>query len=196
MFVDINGGIKGQFAGKCCRDAKGGLKKLKKPVIIELKSSFSVLKHCNNKKISQLKRRTKMKKSLIVASVIIAGLLYISGCENQSQTDAGVGALAGAGIGAIVGHQSGKATQGALIGGAVGGGTGYMVGNEQDKKQAAAENANIRQEMNNITVNVTNSNGSIIQVVLRKQGVGYVGPRGEYYPSFPTESQLRPVYGF
>ena len=50
--------------------------------------------------------------------------------------------------------------------------------------------------MNVVTVNVTNSNDSIIQVRLRKQGIGYIGPKGEYYDKLPTEDQLRPVYGF
>jgi hypothetical protein len=45
-------------------------------------------------------------------------------------------------------------------------------------------------------VNVTNSNGSVIQVPMRKQGVGYVGPRGEYYQTLPTGEQLKPIYGF
>jgi hypothetical protein len=62
--------------------------------------------------------------------------------------------------------------------------------------QARAEREIIRQEMNTVTVKVTNSNGSISQVKLIKQGVGYVGPRGEYYEQLPTEDQLRPVYGF
>jgi len=47
-----------------------------------------------------------------------------------------------------------------------------------------------------LTVNVTNSNGSVTPITLLKQGVGYVGPRGEYYSTLPTEDQLRPVYGF
>jgi hypothetical protein len=50
--------------------------------------------------------------------------------------------------------------------------------------------------MNIVTVNITNSNGSITPVRLRKQGVGYVGPRGEYYDKLPTEEQLKPIYGF
>jgi len=50
--------------------------------------------------------------------------------------------------------------------------------------------------MNIVVVNITNSNGSISQVRLRKQGVGYVGPRGEYYDQLPTGEQLRPIYGF
>lgn len=52
------------------------------------------------------------------------------------------------------------------------------------------------QEMNTVTVNTTNSNGSVSQVRLRKQGVGYVGPRGEHYDHLPTNEELRPVYGF
>jgi hypothetical protein len=66
----------------------------------------------------------------------------------------------------------------------------------QDKKKAKAETDELRQEMNTVTVNVTNNNGSITPVKLRKQGVGYAGPRGEFYDRLPTSEQLRPVYGF
>ncbi|HUT28178.1 MAG TPA: glycine zipper domain-containing protein [Sedimentisphaerales bacterium] len=139
-----------------------------------------------------------VKSAITVFAVIAVGLSFVlvSGCKSDAQKGAGLGALAGAGVGAIVGHQSGKTAEGALIGGAVGGGAGYIVGNEQDKKKAAAERDTLRQEMNTVTVNITNSNGSVSQVLLRKQGVGYVGPRGEYYNSLPTEDQLRPIYGF
>ena len=99
-------------------------------------------------------------------------------------------------LGAGIGQLAGGDTESTLIGAAVGGGAGYMLGNERDKKEAAAERDAIRQEMNIITVNVTNSNGSIIPVKLKKQGVGYLGPRGEYYDKLPTEEQLRPIYGF
>jgi hypothetical protein len=47
-----------------------------------------------------------------------------------------------------------------------------------------------------VTVWITNSNGSLTSVSLRKSGPGFVGPRGEYYPNMPTEKQLRIVYGF
>jgi hypothetical protein len=33
-------------------------------------------------------------------------------------------------------------------------------------------------------------------VRLVKDGPAYIGPRGERYPSRPTEEQLRQVYGF
>jgi hypothetical protein len=136
-----------------------------------------------------------MTKSLMTILVVVAvslGLALVAGCESDAQTGAAVGALAGAGIGQLAGGD----TEATLIGAAVGGGAGYMLGNEQDKKKAADDRESLRQEMNTVMVKVTNSNGSIIQVPLSKQGVGYVGPRGEYYDKLPTEDQLRPVYGF
>jgi hypothetical protein len=54
----------------------------------------------------------------------------------------------------------------------------------------------MRQEMDFVTVNITNSNGSISRVRLRPEGVGYVGTRGEFYDHLPTEDELRPMYGF
>ena len=132
---------------------------------------------------------------MMIFVVVIAlsfGLAFVTSCESDAQT----GALLGTGIGAGVGALAGGDTEATLIGAAVGGGAGYMLGNEGDKKKAAADRDDIRQEMNIVTVNVTNSNDSIIQVRLTKQGVGYVGPRGEYYDKLPTEDQLRPVYGF
>jgi len=128
---------------------------------------------------------------LIVVGVSL-GLAFFVGCESDAQTGAGIGALAGAGIGQLAGGD----TESTLIGAAVGGGAGYIVGDQQDKKKTKAEMDSIRQEMNIVTVNVTNSNGSITPVRLTKQGVGYVGPRGEYYSSLPTPEQLKPVYGF
>ena len=128
---------------------------------------------------------------LILAGVSL-GLVFAGGCESDAQTCTAVGALAGAGIGALAGGD----TEATLIGAAVGGGAGYMIGNEQDKQKAADDRDRIREEMNTVMVKVTNSNGSIIQVPLKKQGIGYVGPRGEYYNNLPTEDQLRPVYGF
>ena len=134
------------------------------------------------------------KKILIILATIALtfGLAFVVGCESDAQTGTAIGALAGAGIGQL----AGGSTESTLIGAAVGGGAGYMLGNEGDKKKAAADRANIREEINTVTVNVTCSNDSIIQVKLKKQGVGYVGQRGEYYDKLPTEDQLRPIYGF
>ena len=136
-----------------------------------------------------------MAKGLVIILTVVAvgvGMAFTAGCESDAQTGAGIGALAGAGIGQLAGGD----TESTLIGAAVGGGAGYMIGNEQDKKQTKAEMSNLRQEMNTVMVNITNSNGSVSQVKLVKQGVGYVGPRGEYYDHLPTGDELKPVYGF
>ena len=46
------------------------------------------------------------------------------------------------------------------------------------------------------TVWITNPNGSKTAVVLQAADGGqWIGPRGEYYDSFPTEQQLLPIYG-
>lgn len=130
--------------------------------------------------------------TIMVVAVVSLNLMFIAGCETGAQTGAAVGTLAGAGIGQLAGGD----TESTLIGAAIGGGIGYFLGNESDKKKTQAEMAMMRQDMNTVVVNVTNRNGSIIQVPLKKHGVGYVGTRGEYYPTLPTEDQLRPVYGF
>ena len=136
-----------------------------------------------------------MARNLITIMLIVAvsmSSVLIVGCQSDAQTGTAIGALAGAGIGQLAGGD----TEATLIGAAVGGTAGYLLGNEGDKEKAQVEREDLRQDMNTVMVKVTNSNGSIIQVPLRKQGVGYVGTRGEYYETLPTEDQLRPVYGF
>ncbi len=136
-----------------------------------------------------------MAKGLLIILMVVAvglGLAFVAGCESDAQT----GALIGTAIGAGAGQAIGGDTESTLIGAAVGGGAGYIIGSEQDKKKTKAEIDALRQEMKIVTVNITNSNGSVSQILLRKQGVGYVGPRGEYYNTLPTEEELKPIYGF
>jgi len=136
---------------------------------------------------------TKYLLTFLVAAVVSAGLLFSLGCESDAQTGALIGTAAGAGIGQAIGRD----TQSTLIGAGIGAGAGYMIGSEQDKKKAAAEREQLRQEMNTVTINITNSNGSITPVTLRKQGVVYIGPRGETYTTLPTAEQLKQAgYGF
>lgn len=138
------------------------------------------------------------KRSLICVCVMVVSicLLGFGGCESAAGTGAGIGGLVGAGIGALAGGD----TKSTLIGAGIGSAGGYMIGNEQDKKKAEAlrraEMDDLRQEMNMVTVNITNSNNSVSQVRLRKQGVGYVGPNGEYYDRLPTAAELEPIYAF
>jgi hypothetical protein len=143
----------------------------------------------------QVLRRCKMAKNSMTILIVVAVSLasaFIAGCGSGAQSGSAIGALAGAGIGQLAGGD----TEATLIGAAVGGGVGYMLGNEADKKNAQADRDYLHQEMNTVLVKVTNSNGSIVQVPLRRQGIGYVGTRGEFYSTLPTEDQLRPVYGF
>jgi hypothetical protein len=46
-----------------------------------------------------------------------------------------------------------------------------------------------------ITVWITNDNGSLTAVTLTRRFSGYIGPLGEYYPTMPTEEQLKILYG-
>ncbi len=145
--------------------------------------------------------------TILIIAVVSVGLAFTCGCESDAQTGALIGAGAGAGIGQAIGHD----TQSTLLGATMGGAVGYGIGNEQDKKKTRAEIESLRQQniqmqqqstqmqqqMNTVTINVTNSNGSITPVTLRKQGVVYIGPRGETYTTLPTQEQLKQAgYGF
>ncbi|HPD48057.1 MAG TPA: glycine zipper domain-containing protein [Anaerohalosphaeraceae bacterium] len=132
-----------------------------------------------------------MKRVAVWALALGAGVAMVAGCGSDAGNTALIGTAVGAGVGALAGGD----TEATLIGGAIGGGAGYMIGNESDKKKTQQEIAAVRAEQDVITVWVTNSNGSQIPVRLRKDGPGYVGPKGERYPSLPTEDQLREMYG-
>ncbi|MBN2018920.1 MAG: hypothetical protein JW749_01705 [Sedimentisphaerales bacterium] len=118
--------------------------------------------------------------------------IFSAGCQNDAQNGAVLGGLIGAGVGQLAGRD----TEATLIGAAVGTGAGYIIGNESDKTKTQTQMYAMRNDINSQIVNVTNSNGSIVQVRLRRYGVGWLGTRGEYYPTLPTSGQLRPVYGF
>jgi len=90
-------------------------------------------------------KEEEMKKNKTAIKIICIAFLCISlalgtGCATKGQT----GALAGAGTGALIGglanmHGSWGAT--ALIGAGVGAGLGYIIGNEEDKKDAERRQA-------------------------------------------------------
>ena len=135
------------------------------------------------------------------AAIVIG--LALAGCATSDGTGpssaaktAGLGTLAGAGLGAIIGHQSGHTAEGAAIGAGAGAVGGYIVGNEKDKAAMQSQLNATQAQANTVVINVSNSNGSITPVTLTRQGNLYVGPKGEQYTSLPTEEQLRKVYGF
>jgi hypothetical protein len=151
-----------------------------------------------------------MVKNLVTVLIIVVvgtSLALVCGCESDAQTGALIGAGAGAGVGQAIGHN----TESTLLGATMGGAVGYGVGNEQDKKKTQAEieslrqqnaqmqqqNYQMQQQMSTVTINITNSNGSITPVTLRREGAVYIGPRGETYTTLPTPEQLKQAgYGF
>ena len=44
------------------------------------------------------------------------------------------------------------------------------------------------------SVKIQNSNGSTTVVPLTQSGAGWIGPQGEYYPSYPSADQIRARY--
>jgi hypothetical protein len=136
-------------------------------------------------------------RTYVITAMLIAILAVVSvftvGCETQGQSGALIGSGVGAGVGALA---SGGSAEGTLIGAAVGGGAGYIVGNEGDKKQQQQQMQSMQQQQNSVLINIHNSNGSVSTVKVNRSGIGYVGPRGEYYDHLPTEAELKPVYGF
>lgn len=135
----------------------------------------------------------------LFSAATLALLAASSACETNQGTGTAVGAGGGAALGAIMGNNVDgiSKTEGAIAGAVVGGLMGNVMGRQQDQINAArAEAAAANQAANTTVVNVTNSNGSVTPVVLTRTGTGWQGPRGEIYPSIPSQSQLRPVYGF
>jgi len=134
-----------------------------------------------------------IKLATVLAAVILGPVLMFSaGCENDAQT----GALLGTAIGAGAGQAIGRDTKSTLIGAGVGAAGGYIVGNERDKKKAQTQADSPPPATEQVTVNITNSNGSVTPVRLQKRGAAYIGPKGEHYDHLPTEEELRGVYGF
>ena len=58
-----------------------------------------------------------------------------AGCESNAGNGALIGGAGGAGLGAVIGHQSGHAGEGALIGAVGGALVGGAIGNEKDKSE-------------------------------------------------------------
>ncbi|PZX92988.1 hypothetical protein DOS84_14065 [Flavobacterium aquariorum] len=89
-----------------------------------------------------------MKKITILglSSLLVLSFLF-TGCDsvknaNNTQKGAGIGAVAGGVLGAIIGNNTKLGTAaGAAIGAAVGGGTGALIGNSMDKQAREIDQA-------------------------------------------------------
>jgi hypothetical protein len=84
-----------------------------------------------------------MTTSFIRTTAAITAIAFVSSCTNikddQTRTRAEgtlAGSLIGGGLGAIIGHQSGRGVEGALIGAAAGGLVGLAVGDHVARKKA------------------------------------------------------------
>ncbi len=133
-------------------------------------------------------------KFVTISTAVVVGLCLsiLVGCESDAKTGGLIGTAIGAGLGQAIGGD----TKSTLIGAGVGAVGGYIIGNEQDKKKAKARAESSPSATEQVTVNITNSNGSVTPVKLQKKGAVYIGPKGEYYDHLPTEDELRGVYGF
>ena len=141
-----------------------------------------------------------MKKACAAVLVVVLAFVVGAGCADMSDTvkGAGIGAAGGALLGGIAGHNipGVSRTGGAVAGGLAGGLIGGAIGHQSDKIKAQQSQIDaIGQQANTTVVNVTNKNGSITPVVLRRVGNQWQGPRGELYNNLPTVEQLAPVYG-
>lgn len=89
-----------------------------------------------------------------LAIALSSAVLGLTACQytegRETQTGAVVGGLAGAGLGAVIGHQTGDAGAGALIGGAtgalLGGGIGYAIENQRKQFERELENVQVSQQ--------------------------------------------------
>lgn len=85
-----------------------------------------------------------MKFKLGVMSVALAtGMMLFTGCEslNNTQKGAGIGAVAGGTVGALIGKKAGNTAVGAILGAAIGGTAGGFIGKRMDKQAEAIKSA-------------------------------------------------------
>ncbi|HUW18487.1 MAG TPA: hypothetical protein VMW16_04225 [Sedimentisphaerales bacterium] len=130
--------------------------------------------------------------------MVLAGALVLavcSGCGGLLLSPIYNAALLGGAVGGIIGYQSGETAAGALLGAGILGAGELVKQTDQLAKGEQPKDCGCKGQ-EKVVVEITNSNGSITPVELRKKGCVYTGPKGEQYQQLPTEEQLRPVYGF
>src|SRR3972149_6256084 len=83
-------------------------------------------------KLTGFERIGRPRATLIVVALLSVAIIPARGCATKGRT----GALAGGGVGVLIGQAAGRSTEATLIGAAVGTGVGYIIGNEMGKKDA------------------------------------------------------------
>jgi len=86
-----------------------------------------------------------MKKYLILIFACVFSLALV-GCTTTQKASSG-GALGGATIGGIIGHQSGRGIEGAAIGGAIGTLGGYIIGDKLKAKFCPVDGEDFDEEV-------------------------------------------------
>lgn len=148
----------------------------------------------------------------MVMVMVVSGMFF-TGCQDHSRGT--TGALLGAGAGTGIAAIAGADTPTMLAIGAGSGLLGHVIGEELDRTaqskhvpgsgqgnrktaQTGRKQSWQGQEMNTVIVNVHNSDGSITQVRLTRDGAGYRGPRGDFYKDgIPSGEKLRRAgYGY
>ena len=73
-------------------------------------------------------------KTYLIASLLVASSLSFTSCSNSPNARTGtvIGALGGAGLGGIIGNQSGRGLEGAAIGAGLGAVAGNVIGGTHD----------------------------------------------------------------
>ena len=136
---------------------------------------------------------------MTVVCLLLVGLIFQAGCASMSPTQqsTAIGTGIGAAIGAILGNNLGGSRNDRELGIAAGALVGGLVGNQYGRQGQMQQQLNsVQQQQFITTVWIENANGSKTPVVLRQtEGGQYIGPRGEYYTTMPTQEQLKQVYG-
>ncbi len=85
------------------------------------------------KEIKTIMKTTKIK--IAILGIATSAMLF-SACSSLTKTQkgAGIGAIAGGTIGAIIGKKAGNTAVGAIIGGAIGGTAGAYIGRKMDRQ--------------------------------------------------------------
>ena len=137
-------------------------------------------------------------KTIILIILLVLVVLLNAGCNGPAaQSYAAAGSI----IGAITGQIVGQDTESTLGGAGIGGVIGYIFGNERDKKVAADEREELRQQVREccpqqIVVRFSNSDGTPNMARLTRHGSGYIGEFGEYYYRMPACIELKRSYGY
>jgi len=106
------------------------------------------------------------------------------GCnENLRRYPVYKAALVGGLVGTIVGHQHDEDCAGAIVG-AIVGGTGCFL-----------KQVDELEDEENVTINLTNNEGKIVQIALKYKDGFYICPHGERYKTLPNQEELRVVFG-